>query len=232
MKSAKKVPFTILDILIISIAYITLSYTFNYAMVFTFINVFPYSVITILSYLAQVSILLLILVLLNKKYKFKDYSLIGFKKFSLKKAISLAVYSYISYLSIMILLLYSTMKYKYYIPGIGEQQEHIGIFGEGIIGVIILGIIAIIVAPVTEELLFRGYILTTLNKYYSTSAAIIVSSIFFAAVHLEFQVFIPLFVLGLILGYLRTSNDNIFYSIVFHILNNSIAFIVEILIKF
>jgi len=231
MNSPRKVPFNILDITIVLIAYIYISYTINYLLIIYVGNVLPNSTISILSYAIQIISLLVILLILNKKYSFKSFSLIGFKSFSFFKAIKLSIFAYITYLTVMSLLLYSTVKYNYHLPGIGEQEEHISLFGDNAIGIILLGITAIIIAPLMEEILFRGYILTTINKYYSTFVSILISSILFATVHLEFQVFIPLLILGIILGYLRTSNNNIYYSIIFHVLNNSIAFIAEIFFK-
>ena len=65
-----------------------------------------------------------------------------------------------------------------------------------------------LLAPVLEEIIFRGFVLTTLTKWLPTPTAVFVSAGFFGAAHLSSHDFAQLTALGVILGltYSRTQN--------------------------
>jgi membrane protease YdiL (CAAX protease family) len=87
----------------------------------------------------------------------------------------------------------------------------------------------VVVAPIVEEILFRGLIYGALEKRFRVSGALVVSSILFALVHLQVVYFIPIFCLGLVLGWARWKANSLGLPIVLHILNNGLALI---LLKF
>ena len=80
----------------------------------------------------------------------------------------------------------------------------------------------IIVAPVTEELLFRGIILRGLLSRYGPAAAVGLSALLFALVHMNPWQFISVFWLGVAFGwfYLRTGSINI--CILGHAISNGL----------
>lgn len=75
---------------------------------------------------------------------------------------------------------------------------------------------AILIAPITEELIFRAGIYRFLKGHISPRSALIISSLLFAAGHLSISAFLPLFFLGLILTRLYEHTGNIMPSIFFH----------------
>lgn len=75
---------------------------------------------------------------------------------------------------------------------------------------------AIVIAPITEELIFRAGIYRFLKGRISPRNALIVSSLLFAAGHFSISAFLPLFFLGLILVRLYEHTGNIMPSIFFH----------------
>lgn len=82
---------------------------------------------------------------------------------------------------------------------------------------------AIFVAAFTEELLFRGMILTGLSKLYSEKKAIIISAVLFGAIHIiPWQVF-PAIGVGIFLGWVYVKFKSIWLCIGIHALNNAIA---------
>ena len=87
----------------------------------------------------------------------------------------------------------------------------------------------VIVGPVVEEILFRGLIYGALEKRLRVFGAILVSSLLFAAVHLQVVYFIPIFCLGLVLGWARCKANSLGLPILIHVLNNGVALI---LLKF
>ncbi len=85
------------------------------------------------------------------------------------------------------------------------------------------------IVPVTEELLFRGYLFSSLRQRMPVVAAALVSSLVFAALHLPF--FGPglaLYIIpwGLAACYLYTRFSSLSAPILFHLLNNLVAYVV------
>jgi membrane protease YdiL (CAAX protease family) len=63
----------------------------------------------------------------------------------------------------------------------------------------LLAVSAVVVAPLAEELLFRGYIYGVFKRYTDSYFAAGASALLFAVIHLHIGTLIPLFALGLIL---------------------------------
>jgi membrane protease YdiL (CAAX protease family) len=59
---------------------------------------------------------------------------------------------------------------------------------------------AVVIAPLIEELFFRGFLLTFLKGYMSTWIALIFSAGIFAFAHLNLGIVLPLWLLGIVLG--------------------------------
>jgi len=60
-----------------------------------------------------------------------------------------------------------------------------------------MGILIVFVAPVVEEMFFRGYAYNIFKKRLNTTQALFYSSLLFAAVHMYLIHFLPIFYLGL-----------------------------------
>lgn len=96
------------------------------------------------------------------------------------------------------------------------------------ISILFLNLLVVAVLPaVGEELFFRG----VLQKYFckvtnSTLAGIVVTSLIFSAIHMQFLGFIPRFALGMVFGYLYVWSGSIWIPIVVHFVNNSLAVVV------
>ncbi len=85
--------------------------------------------------------------------------------------------------------------------------------------------LATLFAPVTEELLFRGWIFTSLRGTVGVRVAIVLSAALFALAHWESTHLYALavFPVGLALGYVRHRADSVAASITLHSLYNGIA---------
>jgi membrane protease YdiL (CAAX protease family) len=88
---------------------------------------------------------------------------------------------------------------------------------------------SVLVAPICEEIFFRGFVLPGLLHDLSPLWAILVSSALFAIAHTDLSSFIPLFTIGLCLGFLRWRTGSTWASISLHMLNNLLSSIVIIL---
>lgn len=82
----------------------------------------------------------------------------------------------------------------------------------------------VIIAPLAEETLFRGYLYGKLRKTVPIWAAILVTSILFGAIHGAWNVAIDTFALSVVLCILREMTGNIWASVLLHMLKNGIAY--------
>lgn len=80
-----------------------------------------------------------------------------------------------------------------------------------------------IVAPVVEELIFRGIILQGLRRNYSPFMAIFSAALLFALFHLNPWQFPATFMLGLLLGWIMLRTNNILLAIIGHSINNTLV---------
>lgn len=92
----------------------------------------------------------------------------------------------------------------------------------GIYGAIIK---VVIMAPVIEELIFRGVIMHGLMRNYSKFTAVFVSALMFALWHLNPWQFPATFILGLVLGILMLRTRNIYLCILGHAINNGLVLV-------
>lgn len=92
----------------------------------------------------------------------------------------------------------------------------------------ILLVMVSVLAPIFEEIVFRGFVLTSLTRYLPLWGAIAVSASLFAIAHLNIADFLPLVVLGCILGTVYAQSRNLLASILLHSLWNG-AQLVELL---
>ncbi|MCU0569690.1 MAG: CPBP family intramembrane metalloprotease [Oculatellaceae cyanobacterium Prado106] len=84
---------------------------------------------------------------------------------------------------------------------------------------------AAIAAPVFEEIMFRGFLLPSLTRYFPVWGAIALSSLIFATAHLSLSEIIPLSVLGAILGFVYTRSRGLLSCMLLHSLWNSVTMI-------
>ena len=82
-----------------------------------------------------------------------------------------------------------------------------------------------VLAPLVEELVFRGLLYGWLVGRWGKTVAWIVSSLAFAAAHTEPAHIVLVFPLGLLFGWLRQRTDSLLPSLVAHIANNSLALV-------
>jgi|GEM_PF-1627103 len=88
---------------------------------------------------------------------------------------------------------------------------------------IAIGLGVTLLAPLGEEVLFRGYLLRALRARYGTRAALLVTSAIFAAMHLNPASFLALLVLGLLFGLLRLASGSLVPALVGHAMQNGLT---------
>jgi hypothetical protein len=79
-----------------------------------------------------------------------------------------------------------------------------------------------VMAGLSEEMLFRGAMLRTMqDSRLGKQAVVWITAILFSALHLQFYGFVPRMLLGVWLGYLLVWTGSLWVPIIAHTLNNS-----------
>ncbi len=84
-----------------------------------------------------------------------------------------------------------------------------------------------VLVPVGEEVFFRGFIYGTLRRW-SRVWAVVLSSVLFAAVHLQVVHFLPILLLGVVLALLYERTGSLAGSIAVHGINNLVALLASL----
>ena len=86
-----------------------------------------------------------------------------------------------------------------------------------------------ILTPISEELLFRGYILDSINRIHGKWPAILLSSLLFGLVHFDPYIIGMATIGGVIYGWIRIRAGSLIPGIVAHAMWNTMALIVTYL---
>jgi len=93
---------------------------------------------------------------------------------------------------------------------------------------IILGLISVvIIAPIAEEFLFRGFLYSQLKRTTLGGwGAVTLSSFLWTIIHFQYELLIlfVLFIFGIFLGYIRMAYKSLSLPIILHAINNAFAF--------
>ena len=90
--------------------------------------------------------------------------------------------------------------------------------------------IVALIPAIGEEILFRGVLLRLFNEISrNIHVAVFMSSLLFAAIHMQFYGFLPRMFLGMILGYSLVITRNLWVAIFIHFINNTASVIVYFL---
>ncbi|TMJ25962.1 MAG: CPBP family intramembrane metalloprotease [Alphaproteobacteria bacterium] len=85
-----------------------------------------------------------------------------------------------------------------------------------------------VLAPLVEELVFRGLIYGWVAGRWGSVPALVVSSLAFAAAHFEPAHIVLVLPLGLLFGWLRRRTDSLLPSLFSHIVNNGFALLAAV----
>lgn len=101
------------------------------------------------------------------------------------------------------------------------------------INILITMVVAVvIVAPLCEEVVFRGYIYPALKKFAGPWIGWVVSALFFSAAHGSVSALMPLFFFGLVLVLLYEWTGSIWAPIAAHAFFNGATVVVQMLVRF
>ncbi|HBY97903.1 MAG: CPBP family intramembrane metalloprotease [Ardenticatenaceae bacterium] len=114
----------------------------------------------------------------------------------------------------------------YALTGRGAQQNLLPAFGTGREALLAAALSASLIAPVTEELLFRGFLFAGLRKRLDVIPAIVISSLAFALFHFNPFAFPALLALGGVLAWLFQRSGSLWPAIGLHATINTVTLLV------
>lgn len=162
-----------------------------------------------------------------KKQTFKDIGLAWPQLADFGKAI-------LAYGVYVVLFIAFTAVAKMVAPSLNlEQEQQIGFeANRGILSLIFAGVSLVILPPIVEEILTRGFLYTGLRGRLKIIPAAVITSLVFAAAHLQFGSDAPLlwvaaidtFTLSLVLVYLRETTGHLAAPMLVHMFKNGLAF--------
>jgi len=125
----------------------------------------------------------------------------------------------------IVLAVLGTTVLSFVVSQLGPQPEGVREVTQGLQGVQALLTLAVLglLAPIAEELVFRGLLYGWLAGRWSNLVAFILSSLAFAAAHTEPLHVLMVLPLGFWFGWLRWRTGSLVPTIVAHIINNTIA---------
>jgi len=96
-------------------------------------------------------------------------------------------------------------------------------------GFLAAALVVAVLAPIYEEIIFRGIILGSVEKHLGFIPANCIQAVLFAFIHHNFKIFLYYFVFAIVTGYLTKKSGGLLTGIILHALNN---IFVLILIRF
>lgn len=152
------------------------------------------------------------------------------KSLAIGQAMSLTLPDFIRYLpviwvaNLIWLGVLTTMK-KFSLIDDFSPQELIETFSQGgdPLAILLLVVFAIVLAPIVEEIIFRGAIYRFMKSQTTPMIAQIISGFFFAILHGNLMSLLPLLTVGIILARLYERHGNILAPMCFHAYFNAFS---------
>lgn len=91
--------------------------------------------------------------------------------------------------------------------------------------------LGIILAPIFEEILFRGILLPTMARIWGIAPAVLISSILFAAIHLHIPSLMPLMIIAIAFSLAYLYTGSLIVPIVMHSIFNGVNLVLMIILR-
>jgi membrane protease YdiL (CAAX protease family) len=125
-----------------------------------------------------------------------------------------------------IIVLVALAAYGYLLKAGGlkvPEQPVIELFGRTRSGFVLAAIVVAVLAPIGEEVFFRGFLYSGLKKRWGVTAGIVASAGIFAVFHITPLLYLPMFLIGATLAIVFEYRGSLAPNILLHALNNLVA---------
>jgi membrane protease YdiL (CAAX protease family) len=96
----------------------------------------------------------------------------------------------------------------------------------------LMSLAAVIVAPLCEEIVFRGYLYPAAKKFTGRWIAALCSALVFSALHGNMTALFPLFIFGLVLVFVYEKTGSLWAPIAVHLCFNGATVLVQMAVRF
>ena len=112
-------------------------------------------------------------------------------------------------------------------PGLDiEKEQEIVFAGASSIPELVMAFLALVVlAPIVEEVIFRGFMLPAFVRRFGVAWGVLVTSALFGLAHWQLNVGIITFTMGILLAWIYLRTRSLLPAIMFHSLKNLVAFL-------
>ena len=136
--------------------------------------------------------------------------------------IGLAPLGFIVYLILALLLAAAFTLFPWFDPNQAQNVGFNGLFG--VADRLLAFVSLVVIAPIAEEIIFRGWLYGKLRSRLSLIPAALLVSLLFGFLHGQWNVAVNVFAMSLVLCGLREITGTIYSGILLHMLKNGFAF--------
>jgi len=158
-----------------------------------------------------------------------DFSLLKLKRFHILD-LGYALAGFVVYMMITIVV---SSFIRLFAPGVNlDQEQDLGLSSVSGLLLPLTFIALVVVAPISEELLFRGFLYGKLkSRKLKPLFSAIVTSLLFGLVHGQLNVGIDTFILSMMMIYLLEKRQSLWVTIMLHMIKNGVAFLALFVFK-
>jgi len=88
----------------------------------------------------------------------------------------------------------------------------------------LVGVLAVLAAPIAEETFFRGFLFPAFRVRWGTFWAALASGLLFAAVHFNLGSIVPITIIGMLLAWAYVYSGSLWTAVCAHLVYNSVVF--------
>jgi uncharacterized protein len=150
-----------------------------------------------------------------------NWSMLGLRRFDVAfgcwTSVALLMFSYVVRIGYVVLVMAFGIQLK--------PQALLGRLDLQGWGFVLTLVVVAVLAPIAEEIFFRGFMYAGLRRRLGVGGAMVVSTLFFTTLHLSVDAFVPILVLGFCLAWLYEKTGSLYPGIFLHLSNNALALI-------
>jgi membrane protease YdiL (CAAX protease family) len=143
------------------------------------------------------------------------------------------VYAIVGFVVYMMITILVSASIRVFIPEVNlDQEQDLGLNSVSGALLLLTFLALVVVAPIAEELLFRGFLYGRLNsRRLKPIISAIITSLLFGLVHGQINVGIDTFLLSMVMIYLLEKRQSLWVTILLHAIKNGVAFLALFVFK-